>query len=81
MAIRSRSVRVMKKAKSSGQRWGKRRNECTGREDGRLELDQLARMMVAMLDSSKTKRHAAGQGQPMCGVKRAVVEEWLQGYA
>lgn len=60
---------------------GKRRNECTRKEDGRLELDQPARMMVAMLDSSKTKRLAAGQGQPMCGVKRAVVEESLQGYA
>ena len=60
---------------------GKRRNERTGREDGRLEMDQPARIMVAMLDRSKTKRHAAGQRQPMCGVKRAVVEEWLQGYA
>jgi hypothetical protein len=60
---------------------GKRRNECTRREDGRLELDQPARMRVAMLDSSKRKRLAAGRGQPMCGVKRAVVEELLQGYA
>ncbi len=60
---------------------GKRSNECTRREEGRLELGQPARMMGAMLDSSKTKRHAAGQGQPMCGVKRAVVGESLQGYA
>lgn len=60
---------------------GKRRNECTRKEEVRLELDQPARMMVAMLDSSKTKRHAAGQGQPMCGVRRAVVEDSLQGYA
>lgn len=52
---------------------GKRRSECTRKEQARLELSQPARMMDAMLDSSKTKRHAAGQGQPMCGVKRAVV--------
>jgi hypothetical protein len=31
-------------------------------------------MMVAMLDSNNTKGHAAGQGQPTCGVKRVVVE-------
>jgi hypothetical protein len=60
---------------------GKRRNECTRREDSRLELNQPARMMVVMLDSSKTKRLAVRRGQPMCGVKRAVVEELLQGCA
>jgi hypothetical protein len=52
---------------------GKRRNECTGREEGRLDLDQPARITVTMPDTSKTKRQAAGQRQPMCGVKRAVV--------
>jgi hypothetical protein len=53
-----------------GEAW----NECTRREDGRLESSQPARMMVAMLDSNNTKGHAAGQGKPTCGVKRVVVE-------
>ena len=73
--------RVVEEGKTKWAGVGKLWNECTRREDGRLELDQPARIMAAMLDSSKTKRHAAAQGQPMCGVKRAVVEELLQGYA
>jgi hypothetical protein len=81
VAIRSRSVGSIEEGKIKWAVVGKRRNGWTRREDGRLELDQPARMMVAMLDSSKTKRHAAGHGQPTCGVKRAVVEEKLQGYA
>ena len=78
MGRRGDQVRVGKVDEEGKIKWavvGKRRNECTRREDSRLELDQPARIMVAMLDNSKTKRHAAGQGQPICGVKRAVVEE------
>lgn len=84
MGGRGDQVRVGKVDEEGKIEWaavGKRGNECTRREDGRLELNQPARMMVAMLDSSNTKRHAAGRGQPICGVKRAVVEESLQGYA
>lgn len=84
MGWRGDQVQVGKVDEEGKIKWaavGKRRNECTRREDGRLELNQPARMRAAMLDSSKRKRLAAGRGQPMCGVKRAVVEELLQGYA
>ena len=66
--------RVVEEGKTKWAGVGKLWNECTRREDGRLELSQPARMMVAMLDSNNTEWHAAGQGQPTCGVERVVVE-------
>lgn len=85
MGWRGDQVQVGKVDEEGKIKWvavGKRRNECTRMEDGRLQLDQPAGMWVAIvLDSSKRKRLAAGRGQPMCGVKRAVVDEMLQGYA